>query len=64
MKSDDLSKRYISLAERHSREFVGLIQVASFGADQFSLGKTFPPRADIVVVMREWVSGKRREGSY
>ena len=53
----------MSLAERHSREFVGLIHVASLGADQFSFGKTFPPSEEIVVVIREWVSGKRREGS-
>jgi len=63
IKSEDLRRRYISLAEQHSSEFVGLIQVASLGADQFSFGKTFPPREEMVVVIREWVSGKRREGS-
>ena len=53
MKSEDLRRRYISLAERHSSEFVGLIQVASLGADQFNFGKTFPPREEMVVVIRE-----------
>lgn len=63
MKSEDLRRRYISLAEQHSSDFVGLIQAASFGADQFSLGNTFPPSKEMVVVIREWISGKRREGS-
>ena len=43
---------------------MGEIHVASLGADQLSFGKTLPPRSEIVLRIREWVSGKRRDGSY
>ena len=38
MKSELLSRRYMSFGDRHSILFVAAIQVASLGADQLSLG--------------------------
>lgn len=43
--------------------FVALIHVASLGADQLSLGSTFPPNSSIVLFTLEWISGQKREGS-
>lgn len=37
--------------------FVALIQVASFGADQFSLGVTLPPSSRMVRWIMAWMSG-------
>jgi hypothetical protein len=40
--------KYISLGLWHSRLFVADIQVASFGALQFSFGVTLPPSSSMV----------------
>lgn len=51
MKSEDLRSRYTSFGERHSMLLVALIQVASLGADQLSLGTTLPPSSSIVLLI-------------
>src|SRR2546421_8322142 len=43
--------------------FVAFIQVASFGADQFSFGATLPPNSLIVSLMVLWISRKSSAGS-
>jgi len=43
--------------------FFMLIQVASFGADQFNFGATSPPSSAIVSLICWWISGKAKEGS-
>ena len=43
--------------------FVADIHVASFGADQLSLGTTEPPSSAIVLLMAAWTSGHERDGS-
>lgn len=53
----------MSLGVRHSILFVALIHVASFGADQLSLGTTFPPSSAMVEKIASWISGHSSEGS-
>lgn len=47
----------MSFGVRHSMLFVALIHVASFGADQLSLGTTFPPNSAMVENIASWISG-------
>ena len=42
---------------------VALIHVASFGADQLSLGTTLPPSSVMVDFIFWWISGQSVEGS-
>ena len=58
-----LSRRYTSLALRHSILFVAFIHVASLGADQFIFGNTEPPSSCMVEVTWAWSSGHAAEGS-
>lgn len=53
----------MSLGVRHSMLFVALIHVASLGADQLSLGTTFPPSSAMVANIASWIPGHSREGS-
>lgn len=53
----------MSLGVRHSMLFVAAIQVASLGADQFSLGITEPLRSAMVDFIFVWMSCQAREGS-
>ena len=41
-----------------------MINVASFGAVQFSLGVTLPPSSLIAAVTAEWTSRQESEGSH
>ena len=53
----------MSLGVRHSMLLPALIQVASLGADQLSLGKTEPPSEAIVCPICVWMSGHACDGS-
>ena len=53
----------MSLGVRHSMLFVAAIQVASLGADQFSLGITEPLSSVMVDFTLAWMSCQAREGS-
>ena len=53
----------MSLGVRHSMLFVAAIQVASLGADQFSLGITEPSSSAMVDLIFAWISRQARDGS-
>ena len=53
----------MSLGVRHSMLFVAAIQVASLGADQFSLGITEPFSSAMVDFILVWMSCQVRDGS-
>ena len=53
----------MSLAVWHSMLFVAFMKVASLGADQLSLGTTFPPSSAMVALIFWWSSGHWVEGS-
>ena len=63
MKSELFSSRYTSFGVRHSMLLVADIHVASFGADQFSLGTTEPPSSAMVLAIAVCMSGHAYEGS-
>jgi hypothetical protein len=52
MKSELLKRRNISLGFVHRRVPSAVIQTASFGELQLSLGKTEPPKSAMTVLMR------------
>ena len=53
----------MSLGVRHSMLLVAAIQVASLGADQFSLGITEPSSSAMVDLIFAWILRHARDGS-
>ena len=62
MKSELFRRSTISIQESQDKVWVGEIQAASLGLDQFNFGKTLPPKSKIAFRIETSKSGK--EGVY